>query len=63
MKLSDFLRMQCELMYHLHMTLSDIEVCDVSELKWVYGWLIKQKQDEQKAIEESIRNAANGSTR
>ena len=43
--------MQCELMYHMHFGLSDIENCDLTELKYIHGWLVHQKQEEADIIE------------
>ena len=40
-------------MYFLHMSLSDINECDTSELDYIYNWLVKQKNDEQEAIEKN----------
>ena len=53
-KLIDILRMECELMYYLHMPLSDIEVCNRLELDWIYQWLIQTKKDENDQIEKAM---------
>ena len=55
-KLTDLLRMQCELMYYMNMSLSDIESCNRAELDWTYEWLIGQKKSEADQIEKSLRN-------
>jgi hypothetical protein len=46
-RLKDILEMQFNLMYHLHMSKSDIEDADVKELDWIYGRLVEQKKKEQ----------------
>lgn len=56
LKLTDILKRQCELSYHLHMPLSDIEDCNVGELKWIHDWLVQQKRDEQEQLEKQLKN-------
>ena len=47
--------MQCELMYFMHMSLDNIEDCDLTELKWCHQWLADQKRQEAEQLEKSIR--------
>jgi len=37
-------------MYYMHMSLSDQMETDVSELRWIHGWLVDIKQKELKAM-------------
>jgi hypothetical protein len=38
------------------MPLSDIEDCNVGELKWIHDWLVQQKRDEQEQLEKQLKN-------
>ena len=44
------MRTRCELMYHMHMSLSDINKTTLTELEYYYGWLSNElnKDKEEK---------------
>jgi hypothetical protein len=48
--LKSILERQSELLYHMHMQVSDQMEMDVSELDWTHGWLVNQKKKEEKAL-------------
>lgn len=44
--LKEILEVQFNLLYYLHMGVKDFEESDLREIDWLYGRLVKQKQDE-----------------
>ena len=42
-------------MYHMGISISDLNEMDASEISWIYGWIRKYKEDEKKAIENGSR--------
>lgn len=52
--LADLLEMQFDLMWHLHMSLSDIEGTDTKELEWLHGRVVEQIKKENKVRREAM---------
>jgi len=46
--------MQFDLMWHLHMSLSDIEGTDTKELEWLHGRVVEQIKKENKVRREAM---------
>ena len=42
-------------MYHMHLTMHDIEQMDSTEINFVHGWLINQKKEEAEAMKPKKR--------
>jgi len=55
--LKQLLERNCELMYHMHMPLRDIEMTDSTELNFIHGWLVNQKKKEADAMNPKKGNA------
>lgn len=47
--LKTLLDRECELMYYMNMSRTDIMDCDSSELDYIHGWLVDRKQKEKDA--------------
>lgn len=50
--LVDILEMQFNLMYYLHMPVSDFDENDMADNEWLHSRLIKQKKDEEEAMKK-----------
>jgi hypothetical protein len=51
--LEDILEMQFNLMYYLHISVTDFDNNDSRDNEWLYSRLVKQKKDEQDAMKGS----------
>ena len=47
--------MQCEVMYHMHIPLRDLEECDITEFNYIHGWLANQKKQESDEINKALQ--------
>jgi galactokinase len=41
------MRMRSELMYHMHMSLKDINECSLAELDYYHDWLIHEMSNKE----------------
>ena len=45
--LPEILEIQFNLLYYLHLSISDFDNTDLKDLDWMYNRLVKQKRDEK----------------
>jgi len=50
-RLRDLLIRQCELIKYMGMALSDVDDCDISELKFMIEWLKEEFRKNARAVE------------
>ena len=53
--LQDVLEIQFNLLYHLHLSISDFDTNDIKDNEWLNSRVIKQKADEIAARENNVR--------
>ena len=54
--LVDLLEMQFNLMYYLHMPISDFDNNDMRDNEWLYSRLVKQRKDEEETKKKRTLN-------
>ena len=54
--LNDILMMEFDLMYHMHMNITDFDNNDIKDNIWLHNRLCEQKREENKAREHMSEN-------